>query len=550
MKTIKIEKNTIILSIFLLLLIFIGFIIRTTNLGEPGLGTDESLHVFAAKSIIENGKPELPSGTLYTRALLYTKLVVISYKIFGINEFGARFPSVIFGTLSILLIYYIGKQFFSTKCGIYSSIIYTFSPFAIIWARECRMYSMFQFFFTFGFFALFRGIENNYFRKNSNDKVNKLSRNNRKKVNYLHPTELNYRWIIITLLLFYLSFKLQVLTSLIGPCVFIYLAVMIVIDVKRTSNKKILYNKYVILLSVLILIVVLVFIIRPKLFNLLIIHFFLSPRWSEGMSFNPIYYFNFLSSAPVFPIGVLFITGCIQIITRGEKPGIYSVICSIVPIIIITLIPSNVRGKRYIYNLLPIIILISGYSLSIILDNEFHIVDKLFFKKNEIGNKFYKLIIIVAVFSLFSASWINYFYRFAFDYYHPEAQLGTPYRNWKSACKYLNRNMKSNDIVIATEPLTASFYNCGDIQYVLTNNPNKIDYKVNNIINIFNLNDLKNVIQKNKKGWILIDMARFNTTRYIRKDIKTYLTENLPSYIIDPHGTIVVFNWDNDQKQN
>jgi len=62
--------------------------------------------------------------------------------------------------------------------------------------------------------------------------------------------------------------------------------------------------------------------------------------------------------------------------------------------------------------------------------------------------------------------------------------------------------------------------------------------------NIKNLNELRKVISENQRGWIIIDASRFNTRRYIHKDIRDFMTQNLPSYVIDPHGTILVFSWD------
>ncbi len=162
-KTTENNKRIVLYQIVILTVIVVtGFGLRIINLGGPGFGTDEPLHVFAAQSILENGKPELPSGILYKRALLYTKTVALSFKFFGVSEFSARLPSVIFGTLAIILLFFIGKKFYGTAVGLISAILVAYIPYQIAWSRECRMYTMFQLFYVAGVFAFYYGFERNY----------------------------------------------------------------------------------------------------------------------------------------------------------------------------------------------------------------------------------------------------------------------------------------------------------------------------------------------------------------------------------------------------
>ena len=142
--------KSILLTVLLTLLVLTGLSLRLINLGKPGLAYDESFHVVSAKSMLDTGEPNLPSGEPYTRALLFTRLVAFSFSLLGSNEFAARLPSVIFGTLTIILIFFVGKRMFGTTVGLISAIFLALSPFEIAWARECRMYAMFQFFFLFG----------------------------------------------------------------------------------------------------------------------------------------------------------------------------------------------------------------------------------------------------------------------------------------------------------------------------------------------------------------------------------------------------------------
>ena len=66
-------------------------------------------------------------------------------KIFGISEFSARFPSVLFSSFSVVIIFLIGQKFFSTLIGIAACLLYTGSTLHMYFAHDARVYSMFFF---------------------------------------------------------------------------------------------------------------------------------------------------------------------------------------------------------------------------------------------------------------------------------------------------------------------------------------------------------------------------------------------------------------------
>jgi len=54
---------------------------------------------------------------------LFTWLQAISMSLFGVNEFGARFPNTVFGILSMILVYNIGKNYFSKAFGVFWALL-------------------------------------------------------------------------------------------------------------------------------------------------------------------------------------------------------------------------------------------------------------------------------------------------------------------------------------------------------------------------------------------------------------------------------------------
>ncbi|HSE84070.1 MAG TPA: glycosyltransferase family 39 protein [Thermodesulfobacteriota bacterium] len=126
------SKQSIACTAILLILAFVGFYIRTIELGRANLSYVEPLHMYAAKSILETGKPILPSGLDYSRSQLYTNLVALSFRLFGLNEFAARLPSAIFGTLSIVLVFFIGKNFFGAASGLIAAFMMTCIPLEVV----------------------------------------------------------------------------------------------------------------------------------------------------------------------------------------------------------------------------------------------------------------------------------------------------------------------------------------------------------------------------------------------------------------------------------
>jgi 4-amino-4-deoxy-L-arabinose transferase-like glycosyltransferase len=88
---------------------------------------------------------------------LHFYLVKICNSAFGHTVFNARLVSVIFGVLSVLFIYKLGRKMFNKNIGLFSSIFLSLNLFLIEYSQEARTYSMLVFFviLSFNFLVIF-----------------------------------------------------------------------------------------------------------------------------------------------------------------------------------------------------------------------------------------------------------------------------------------------------------------------------------------------------------------------------------------------------------
>ena len=103
------------------------FLALAYKLGElPPYHADENFYVESSLRMVEAGDyitPVYNEKNRFAKPILYYWMVVSSFKVFDVSLFSARLPSVIFGTLSIGLIYLLGKKLFNKRVGLFSAFI-------------------------------------------------------------------------------------------------------------------------------------------------------------------------------------------------------------------------------------------------------------------------------------------------------------------------------------------------------------------------------------------------------------------------------------------
>jgi 4-amino-4-deoxy-L-arabinose transferase-like glycosyltransferase len=103
------------------------FLVLSYKLGEvPPYHADENFYVESSLSMVESGDyitPVYHEKKRFAKPILYYWMVVSSYEIFGISLRSARLPSVLFGVLSIGLVFLLGCRLFDNRVGLLSAFI-------------------------------------------------------------------------------------------------------------------------------------------------------------------------------------------------------------------------------------------------------------------------------------------------------------------------------------------------------------------------------------------------------------------------------------------
>ncbi len=124
-----------------LILTLVGGWLRLQGLGRDSLWQDEAISLLEARrplgellwGVARDGWENHPP--LY-HLLLHAVLPL------GDSEMALRWPSALFGTLSIPLLYWLGRAWFSSSVGLVAALLLTISPFHLWHSQDARMYTL------------------------------------------------------------------------------------------------------------------------------------------------------------------------------------------------------------------------------------------------------------------------------------------------------------------------------------------------------------------------------------------------------------------------
>jgi len=297
------EKNKTFILLLIILAIAAFFRLWSLDFIPPGLYPDEAMN--ANEAIISPGQVFYPENN--GREGLFINLITLSFSIFGASIWSLRFVSAIFGTLTVLGLYFLTKELLSqitdnkkkgTSIALLSSFFLAVSFWYINFSRIAFRGILVPFILVFGFYFLFKGFRT---QKISNFIVAGIF------FGLGFYTYISYRFIVLLLLIVLISFW------------FIYR--------KQNLQKKFLLSVFCFLFSILLtaLPIGIYFIQNPQDFvgraapisifaaenpieelskslvlHLAMFNFYGDPNWRHNFAGSP---------QLLWPIGILFLIG-------------------------------------------------------------------------------------------------------------------------------------------------------------------------------------------------------------------------------------------------
>lgn len=151
-----VSLNTRVLVIGLTLLVVAGFAFRLTHLSAEGLSEDELNKLEAVNDYRQHGLTSANGEHPLLMKALQTATIVFADKWNSISlgrnnpiatETALRFPSVLFGALTAILIYLLTAELFGAEVGLIAAALWAFDPSAIGFNRIAKEDTFLLFFF-------------------------------------------------------------------------------------------------------------------------------------------------------------------------------------------------------------------------------------------------------------------------------------------------------------------------------------------------------------------------------------------------------------------
>ena len=86
----------------------------------------ESNYALTAKEMIQSGdwlSPQIYGHYWYDKPIFYYWELALSFRLFGINEWAARFPAAVTGILNIWFVFWFASRVYGRKVGFVSALI-------------------------------------------------------------------------------------------------------------------------------------------------------------------------------------------------------------------------------------------------------------------------------------------------------------------------------------------------------------------------------------------------------------------------------------------
>lgn len=128
---------------------------------------DEGRNAEVAREMLESGDwitPRYNALTYLDKPVIYFWLVAASFRVWGVSEWAARFPSAVMALATMLLVWFLARRMFGGAAGLRAGIVFATSPLVIGLARFVIFDMTLAFLVTAAMVSFWLATEENYRR--------------------------------------------------------------------------------------------------------------------------------------------------------------------------------------------------------------------------------------------------------------------------------------------------------------------------------------------------------------------------------------------------
>ena len=501
------KKNLTV--VLLALILIVGGGLRLYGLGNNSFVADEFLDINSSMGYAKTGvwqswdfnygvpATENLNQARDERATIYKWQVAQVLKILPASEFSARLVSVLWGLISIVLIFLVARYFTkSSRVGLLAAFLFAVSVSAIIFDRRLRMYAMFLPVYLVFMTALYMLLEQKY-----QGKV-KLFRK------IWDAYGIHVLFVPIALILGVAAYLTHQL-ALTGPIVLgVYIWIMAIVAWRRGDKK----NKYSILGGLGVVGIVLLFV---------------TGLWSKISHFfiffdNHYSYLGYVFGDFAHPLlGVVCVVSGAWILIKNketEKQGIWLATSLFAPLAMSIWLWHRNAGPQYIFFVQSFTFILAAVTISWLMS---FLASKLsLYKKAPWGVLLLALLLLP-----------NYGYFLEENNtYHETTSGGNP--NYRKVFTYFKKQVQPGEALV-----TRNFRNFywADAKVPVYDFGGELSERN------FNMDDLRAIQAKHAHGWIIVSE---NDLDYIKGDTKDYIEQNL-EHVSNSNirGAIEAYRW-------
>jgi hypothetical protein len=537
----------LVVPVLLATIVLAGFGLRIGNLGGPDFGVDETFHVYSAQRIIAGDPPLLPSGMPYDRSLPYTRTVAWAGELFGgVNEWTARLPSVLFGCLSILVVFVIARQWYSATAGLIAAFVTAVAPMQVAHSRQVRMYALLQLLYLIIIYLLFEGIE-------APARVRRLWVPHRLAA-WAGPLEVRPSLLVIALPLIVLGGNTQVviLAALAGPAA--YIVMMALVSPIMKGIPLMVRLKYWGATALLITAAMLIpFLIAADFRTMYAEARFYAPTWAQGQVGNWRFYLYALGSLYPTIFGTLLLAASLALM-QNWKATLYILACFTVPFLLHSFLFAW-KEDRYLFHIMPLMFVIFAVAVSASLATLHRSLAAWAANAVNANSKVVAgTVTLVAVTFVFGATREL---REGVKLHNLDVvyAAGIQHYNWKRTMEFIAEHAQPADVIITSRSLAARYYgppfplyflNEQELDSILTTFPRDtngrpLDYSTGAPV-VLGISGLQEVLSRHRSGWLVAEAPQMGSVS-IPPEIARYIDSHLTRQEVPGADDMVLFSW-------